>query len=126
MVEATIPLLLDRARLAAFCRRWGVAEFALFGSVLREDFGSESDVDVLVTFSPDVQRSLFDLVDMEDELTRIFGRKVDLVTRRAVEESENWIRRQAILRSAVALDLSPDRADQASTDESAAHATIRA
>ncbi len=66
MVEATIPLLLDRARLAAFCRRWGVAEFALFGSVLREDFGSESDVDVLVTFSPDVQRSLFDLVDMED------------------------------------------------------------
>ncbi len=63
MVEATIPLPLDRARLAAFCRRWGIAEFALFGSVLREDFGSESDVDVLVTFSPDVQRSLFDLVD---------------------------------------------------------------
>lgn len=85
--------------IAAFCRRWQVTEFALFGSVLREDFGPDSDVDVLVAFAPEAQHSLFDLVHMEDELREIFGRPVDLVTRRAVERSTNAWRRQAILGS---------------------------
>jgi predicted nucleotidyltransferase len=96
-------LTLDRERLAAFCRRWAVTELALFGSVLRDDFRSDSDVDVLVAFAPGARPGMFDLVDMEEELAGLFGRRVDLVTRRAVEESDNWIRRRAILASAVPL-----------------------
>ena len=87
-------------RVAAFCQRWRVAELALFGSVLRDDFGPESDIDVLVSFSPRTRYTLFDMARMEDELAGIFGRKVDLVERAGVEQSPNYIRRRAILQSA--------------------------
>ncbi len=97
-MSARIPI--DREKIAEFCRRWKITEFALFGSVLRDDFRPDSDVDVLVTFAPDAEWSLFDDVDMEEELSAIFGRKVDLVSRRAVERSDNWIRRKAILSTA--------------------------
>jgi len=97
-MSARIPI--DRKKVADFCRRWKITEFALFGSVLRDDFRPDSDVDVLVTFAPDAEWSLFDDVDMEEELSAIFGRKVDLVSRRAVERSDNWIRRKAILSTA--------------------------
>ncbi len=86
--------------IAAFCRRWDVVQFALFGSVLREDFGPESDVDVLVRFSPGTRYTLADLVTMGDELEAIFGRKVDLIDRDAVEVSRNYLRRRMILDSA--------------------------
>ena len=86
-------------RIADFCRKWKVAELALFGSVLREDFGPESDVDVLVSFASDAQWGLFDEARMEEELAELLGYPVDLVSRRAVERSENWIRRRAILES---------------------------
>ena len=92
--------LLDRETVAAFCRRWRIQELAVFGSALREDFHSDSDLDVLVSYAPDAAWSLLDHVAMEEELARLVGRPVDLVTRRAVERSENWIRRQAILESA--------------------------
>lgn len=82
-----------------FCRRWKVTEFALFGSVLRDDFGPDSDVDVLVSFAAETRYGLFDLVHMEDELRTLFGRDVDLVTRRAVESTPNTWRREAILGS---------------------------
>jgi hypothetical protein len=91
----TIP----EAAIADFCRRWKVTEFALFGSVLRDDFGPGSDVDVLVSFAPDARHSLFDLVHMEDELREAFDRDVDLVTRRAVERGSNIWRRNAVLGS---------------------------
>ena len=94
---------IDRQRIAEFCRRWKIAEFALFGSALRDDFRPDSDVDVLVRFEPGSPRSLSDLVHMEDELKAIFGRKVDLVDRRAVESSENYIRRRHILSTAEAI-----------------------
>jgi uncharacterized protein len=97
-MSARIPI--DREKIAEFCRRWEITEFSLFGSVLRDDFRPDSDVDVLVTFAPDAEWSLFDDVDMEEELSAIFGRKVDLVSRRAVERSDNWIRRKAILSTA--------------------------
>ena len=84
-------------KISAFCRRWKVTEFSLFGSVLRDDFRPDSDVDVLVTFAPDSRVSLFDLVRMEDELKNLFGRDVDLVERAAIEKSENYIRRKSIL-----------------------------
>lgn len=75
-------------------------ELALFGSVLREDFSPRSDVDVLVTFAEGSHHGLFDLVDMQEELETILGRKVDLVSRRGVETSRNPYRRRAILDSA--------------------------
>ena len=86
-------------QVAAFCQQWQIVELALFGSVLRDDFGPESDVDVLVTFAPSARWSLLDLVRMEEELTALLGRTVDLVERAAVEQSENYIRRRHILQS---------------------------
>jgi predicted nucleotidyltransferase len=88
---------IPRQKISAFCRRWKVTEFSLFGSILRDDFRPDSDVDVLVTFAPDSRVSLFDLVRMEDELKNLFGRDVDLVERAAIEKSENYIRRKSIL-----------------------------
>ena len=93
-------IALNRGEIADFARRWKIQEIALFGSVLREDFDSDSDVDVLATFAADAEWSLLDHVAMEDELSRIVGRKVDLVSRRGVEQSRNWIRRKHILESA--------------------------
>ena|ERR1700760_3852285 len=95
----------DKQKLRDFCRRWNVTAFWLFGSVVRDDFGPESDVDVMVTFAPEARRTLFDMVHMEDELVEIFGREVDLMTRRAVEGSLNPIRRDSILGDAVPLEL---------------------
>lgn len=69
-------------------------------SILREDFGPESDVDFLVTFDPAARLSLFDLVDAEDELAAIVGRSVDLVERGPIEQSRNWMRRRMILGAA--------------------------
>jgi hypothetical protein len=84
-------------KIQEFCRKWKITELSLFGSALREDFGPESDIDVLVTFSPEARHTLFDLVRMEEELKEIFGREVDLVDKLAVEKSENYIRRRNIL-----------------------------
>lgn len=85
--------------VVAFCRRWEVDEMALFGSVLRDDFSPDSDVDVLVRFASEPTPGLFGLVRMEDELAGLFGRPVDLLTRDAIEHSRNYIRRRAILDS---------------------------
>lgn len=87
---------IPKDKLADFCHRWKVAELALFGSVLREDFSAASDIDVLLTFAPDAQHSLFDLVDMKEELQVIFGREVDLVEKAGLR---NPFRRHAILKS---------------------------
>jgi uncharacterized protein len=87
---------LNRDRLAAFCHRWRITELALFGSVLREDFRPESDVDVLVSFEPDAPWSLWDLSTMRHELEEIFGREVDLVEKKALRNS---FPRHAILTS---------------------------
>jgi predicted nucleotidyltransferase len=89
-----LPIHLDLEKIEDFCRRWKIAEFSLFGSVLREDFGPESDVDVLVSFGPDVPWSLFDWIDMIDELKEIFGCEVDLVEKSGLR---NPFRRKEIL-----------------------------
>ena len=80
--------------LRGLCRRWQVREFSLFGSVLREDFDAESDVDVLVSFEEAAPWSLWDLVDLQDELQSLFGRSVDLVEPEAIR---NPFRRNEIL-----------------------------
>jgi predicted nucleotidyltransferase len=89
---------IDKKAIARCCRRHGATELALFGSVLRDDFGPGSDVDVMVDVPGD--RSLFDLVDMQEELEKILGRDVDLVTKRAVLEGRNEIRKRSILEGA--------------------------
>ncbi len=86
--------------LSRFCQRWKIRELALFGSVLREDFRPDSDVDVLVTFDMDADWSLLDHVQIQKDLEALLGREVDLVSRRGIERSANWIRRQAILDTA--------------------------
>jgi predicted nucleotidyltransferase len=96
----TGDLGVSRTQIADFCRRWGIKEFAVFGSVLRADFDPESDLDILVTFVPDADWSLLDHVQMEHELEALLGRPVDLLSRRSVERSHNWLRRQEILTTA--------------------------
>ncbi len=91
---------LPRDEIVEFCQRWQIGEFALFGSVLRDDFGPESDLDILITFAPGADWSLLDHVQMEQELAELLGRKVDLFTRRAVEKSHNRLRREEILNTA--------------------------
>ena len=91
---------ISEPQIAKFCQRWRITELALFGSALQENFRSDSDIDVLVKFIPNHQWTLFDHVDMQDELEAIFGRKVDLVSKSAIERSRNYIRRKNILNSA--------------------------
>ena len=100
-MRAGIPL--DTERIAEYCRKWNITELALFGSVLRDDFRHESDVDVLVTLAQGHRWTLLDHVEMQEELSQIVGRKVDLVSRRGVERSRNYIRRKSILDSAQVL-----------------------
>jgi hypothetical protein len=95
-VKFNIP----KAKIAEFCERWDVSELAIFGSALRADFRSDSDVDVLVSFAPQAKVTLFEMVQMQDELKQIFGRDVDLISKRGVEDSRNYLRRKAILESA--------------------------
>ena len=78
--DAVHPNLdVTRDDLEQFCRRWKVVELSLFGSVVREDFRPDSDVDVMVRFAPDAKISLWDLVRMQDELAALVGRDVDIV-----------------------------------------------
>jgi hypothetical protein len=96
---ATIP----KGEIAKFCQRWKIRELALFGSILRDDFGPDSDIDVLVTFAEDAEWGLFDHVQMQYELQASLRRSVDLISKRAVERSQNWLRRQEILNTAQVL-----------------------
>lgn len=90
----TARLPLPLGVIEDFCQRWQIEEMALFGSVLREDFSPESDVDVLVTFSPDAQLSLLDFVTMKEELENTLHRQVDLVSKGGLR---NPFRRREIL-----------------------------
>ena len=83
-----------------FCQRWQILELSLFGSVLREDFNPDSDVDVLVTFSDNSDWSLFDHVHMQLELQALLDRKVDLISRRALAHTQNQLLREEILKTA--------------------------
>lgn len=95
-----LRLGLAEGELAAFCQRWRIVELSLFGSALREDFQLDSDIDLLATFAPEAGWSLIDHVAMEQELAALLGRKADVLTRRSVEASRNWLLRKNILASA--------------------------
>lgn len=84
-------------QLQVFCQNAQIIELALFGSILRDDFSPESDIDILVTFAPNCKISLLDFVGLEYQLQDLLNRKVDLVSKKAVEQDRNWLRRQEIL-----------------------------
>lgn len=94
---------LSIAVIADFCDRWQIIEFALFGSVLRDDFRPDSDIDILYLFAEEARHTLFDLVNIKDELEVIFGRKVDLISRKGIEASLNYLRKQEILSTAITI-----------------------
>ena len=90
-------LKIQPVQLEEICQRWQITELALFGSVLRDDFNPQSDVDILVSFAKSTKITFFDLDAIEEQLSKLLNRSVDLVTRQAVEQSHNWIRKQNIL-----------------------------
>jgi predicted nucleotidyltransferase len=94
-----LPIDLPMEEIAAFCQRWNITELALFGSVLRSDFGPQSDLDVLVTFAPGAD-PVPDRQVMRRELETLLGRRVDLLYRRVIERDPNYLLRRAILQSA--------------------------
>ncbi|MBJ7901001.1 MAG: DNA polymerase subunit beta [Cyanobacteria bacterium RI_101] len=87
-------------QLVAFCQRWQVSELALFGSILCDNFSPDSDIDVLVSYRPNAKRGLFEKIRMQEELASLLHRDVDLVSKKAIEKSHNWLRRKNILDSA--------------------------
>lgn len=89
-------LTFDQDRIKEFCQRWGVEELSVFGSALRDDFGPESDVDVLVSLSPSRSVDIDDWLQMMDELKEIFGRDIDLLDKGSLR---NPFRRRSILTS---------------------------
>ncbi len=100
-MNPSVRIAVPYEAIADFCRRWGIVELSLFGSVLREDFRPDSDVDVLVRFAPNVHWGFREWLQMTQELEQILGRKVDLVERRLVEQSKNSIRRKHVLNNLV-------------------------
>lgn len=102
-----LNISVSKSEIAAFCKKWLIEEFALFGSAVRGDFHQDSDIDVLVTFKPEAKWTLFDQVDMQDELKSLFGRNVDLVSRKGIERSQNHLRRREIIDSARVMYAAP-------------------
>lgn len=94
----TIPFA--ATEITDLCKRWKIREIALFGSALRDDFRPDSDLDLLVTFAPDANWSLLDHVQMQLELKKLFGRSADLISKRTLEHSANWVRREEIFKTA--------------------------
>ncbi len=88
------------ADLEEFCQRWDIAELLLFGSVLRDDFRPDSDIDMLISYFPGKTKSLLERVKIKHELETLCDREVDVITKKAIEQSWNPLRRQEILGSA--------------------------
>ena len=100
VIDVRSRLHIGDEELASFCVKWQILRLELFGSALRQDFGPDSDVDLLVTFAPDAPWSLLDIVHLEEELSLLMGRKAEIAERSAIEQSANPFRRKRILGSA--------------------------
>ena len=99
----TNRLKISPQKLKEISHQWQIIELALFGSVLREDFHENSDIDFLITFAPNAPQSLFTLATIKHQLEALLNRNVDLIVKDAISQSENWIRRQTILNTAVTI-----------------------
>ena len=93
-------LNLSPQQIKDFCLENGIQQLSIFGSVLRDDFKDNSDLDFLVVFNPEIKLSLMDLVGIQHQLEDMTGKNVDLIEKRSIMDSHNWIRRQNILNSA--------------------------
>ncbi len=87
----------QKKKIEEFCKAWNVKELQVFGSVLTKDFRPDSDIDIIVDFSPGSSHTLIHLAKMEEELEQIFNRRIDLISRQAIEQSRNYIRKKTIL-----------------------------
>lgn len=90
-------LNISEEQLRKICEKYLVKELAVFGSALDGDFNDDSDIDLLYIFYDDAEQSLFSKVRIKEELEKLFGRTVDLISRRAIENSRNTYKRKAIL-----------------------------
>ena len=100
-IRARHGITLALAHIEGICRRRGIRRLALFGSILRDDFRPESDIDLLVDYEPDSRpRSFTEEFAVRDEFEALLGHKVDVVEREAVEQSPNYLRRRHILSTA--------------------------
>ncbi|AFY43133.1 nucleotidyltransferase family protein [Nostoc sp. PCC 7107] len=95
--QLAIPLPMDAIK--NFCQCWQIAELSVFGSILRDDFNADSDIDFLYILKPNIQWRLVDLLGAEEELEKLLGRKIDLVKKSSIEQSHNWLRKRNILSS---------------------------
>ncbi|CCQ56444.1 nucleotidyltransferase family protein [Crocosphaera watsonii] len=91
---------LSRTRIAQFCQKWGIIELSLFGSILGNQFSQDSDIDILLRFSPNSRQGLLTLAKIKHELEEKTGRVIDIAVKESIENSENEIRRQEILNTA--------------------------
>ena len=98
MTKPQINIPMDK--LAELCKRWKIVELSLFGSVLRDDFGPDSDVDIMIEFDLDGTPSLFDLMTIGTEMSEIIGRPTDIITKAGIENSRNPFLKREILSSA--------------------------
>ena len=89
---------IDNKKIEAFCKKWMIQEFAIFGSFLRVDFDDQSDVDVLITFLPNVTWG-FEIAELREELSQIFKRRIDILNKRSLEMSKNTYKKDEILKS---------------------------
>ena len=96
-------LKVNSEKIIEFCQQWNISELALFGSILTNQFHELSDIDVLIRFAPDAPQGLLTLAKIKYELESLFGREVDIVVKEAIENSENWIRRDEILKTATVI-----------------------
>ncbi|GAB4381370.1 MAG: nucleotidyltransferase family protein [Elainellaceae cyanobacterium] len=100
MLNQQLKIQLPQQALAAFCQKWKIKEMSFFGSVLREDFRPDSDIDIMVSFEDNSTWGILEFARMKRELKTLLGREVDLLTKKSIEQSHNWIRRQEILGTA--------------------------
>jgi hypothetical protein len=106
MTEAETDILIPLAialPIHTFCQRWQIAELSVFGSILRDDFRADSDIDFLYVLKPNTHWSFRDLLQAEEELTQLVEREVDLVAKASIEQSHNWMRKRNILSSAMVI-----------------------
>src|SRR4028118_1979010 len=87
-------------QITKFCQQWQIIELSLFGSILRDDFHADSDIDILVAFAPTANWGLLDRAQLQQELEARLSRPDDHISKLAIDRSSNWIRRQEILSTA--------------------------
>ncbi|MEL4898008.1 nucleotidyltransferase domain-containing protein [Crocosphaera sp. Alani8] len=90
-------LKLSQIDINQICEKWNIRRLSLFGSILRDDFNENSDIDILIKFKPGARQGLLTLARLKYHLEDMTQRSVDVVVQESVKNSENWIRKQEIL-----------------------------